>query len=236
MPSRFAPAAFVKITLAGLCLCSTLPALAWDAVPFTATYKFDIDGKLDGSATRTLEKTGPDSYRYTFAATAPLSSATEVSNFRYDGKSVTSLGYTRDFKVFFVSKHSKVDFDWAHNMASAQRDDQQSQYMLKPGTLDELNLEIQVRHDLKDLGKPGDYWLGNPKNLSPLQLGIVDEEVMDTPVGKLHVLKIRRTNGDADRETTFWLAKELDYAPAKVMQNDKGAIYTISITGYEAKK
>lgn len=221
-----------------LAVCLALPALAqaWTVVPFTATYTFDIDNKLDGTATRTLEKTGPDSFRYTFNASAPLSVASETSNFRYDGKAVTSLSYSRDFKIFFVSKHSEVSFDWPHNLASAVRESQeQVQYELKPGTLDELNLEIQVRRDIKDLGKPGsNYWLGSPKNITPLQLGVQGEEIMDTPIGKLHVLKVRRTNGDADRETTFWLARELDYAPAKVMQNDKGAIYTISITGYKA--
>jgi len=219
-----------------LAACLVLPALAqaWDVVPFTATYKFDIDSKLDGTATRSLEKTGNNSYRYTFTASAPLSTATEISNFRYDGKTVTSLGYTRDFKVLFVSKHDSVSFDWPHNLATTDREGRQGQYTLKPGALDELNLEIQVRRDIKDLGKPGNYWLGYPKNLSPLQLGVQDEEIMDTPIGKLHVLKVKRTNGDSDRETTFWLAKELDYAPAKVMQNDKGAIYTISITGYQA--
>lgn len=236
MPSRFAPAAFVKITLAGLCLCSTLPALAWDAVPFTATYKFDIDGKLDGTATRTLSKSGGNSYRYTATASAPLSSATEISNFLYDGKAVTSLDYKRDFKVLFIGRHNSVNFDWPHNLANTERDDNQGQYTLKPGALDELNLEIQVRRDIIDLGKPGSYWIGSAKNLYPLQLGIQAEEVMDTPIGKLHVLKVLRTNGDTDRVTTFWLAKELQYAPAKVMQNDKGAIYTLSITGYQPEK
>jgi hypothetical protein len=221
-----------------LAACLALPTLAqaWVVVPFTATYKFNIDGKLDGTATRTLEKTGADSYRYTFSATAPLSRATEISNFRYDGKDVSSFGYTRDFKVFFVSRHSEASFDWAHKLANTVRESgERVQYALKPGTLDELNLEIQVRRDIKDTGKPGEnYWLGAPKNITPLKLGVQGEEIMDTPIGKLHVLKILRTNGDADRVTTFWLAKELDYAPAKVMQNDKGAIYTISITGYKA--
>ncbi|MGC4088204.1 MAG: hypothetical protein QM756_09950 [Polyangiaceae bacterium] len=31
-------------------------ALAFDLQPFTASYKFNIDNKLSGSATRTLEK------------------------------------------------------------------------------------------------------------------------------------------------------------------------------------
>lgn len=221
--------------LAAAILALPLSAYAWPLKPFTATYDFDIDHRLHGSATRALERINGNAFRYTFTANAPLATAAEVSNFLYDGDKVTSQGYTRDFHILFISKHTAVNFDWPHHLASTDRDGKPEQYLIKPGTLDELNLEIQVRRDMVETGHPSSYWLGNPKNLSPLQLGIVGEEIMDTPIGKLHVVKIRRTNGDADRETTFWLARELDFAPAKVMQNDKGAIYTISITGYKGE-
>lgn len=212
-------------------------AQAWDVQPYTASYHFNIDNKLSGTATRVLEKTGSDTYRYVFSASAPLASAQETSDFRFDGKQVMPLRYQQSRKIFMIGKQTTVNYDWARNMASSKRDKNSQQYALKPGTLDSLNLEVQIRRDLHDTGKLGsDYWLGDAKGLSPLKFEILGEEELDTPLGKLQTVKIQRHHSSADRHTTFWLAKDMDYIPAKVVQNDDGALYTIEISSFEAAK
>jgi hypothetical protein len=221
----------------GILCVALLPTLAsaWDLQPFTATYKFNIDNRLDGTATRTLQKNG-DSWHYNFVASAPLASATETSDFRFDGSTVTPLSWNQVRKIFFVGKQFHVDYDWKTNMAKASRGDDTTEYALKPLTLDDLNLEIQIRRDLKDTGKLRDYWMGSPKDISPLQFEVVGEEVLDTPLGKLHTVKIKRLNQGPKRITLFWLAKELDYLPAKMQQNDNGPVYTLDITTYKPGK
>ncbi len=209
---------------------------AWDAKPFSAGYKFDIDGKLQGTATRTLEKVSDGSFRYTFAASAPLATATETSQFRFNGEDVTPLRYHLNRKIFMIGGQTQVDFDWKTQQATARRDKRQRQYAIKPGTLDQLNLEIQVRRDLMDSGKlDKNYWLADAKDLSPLKFEQLGEEVLDTPLGKLETVKIKRQHKDPARHTTFWLAKKLDYLPAKVVQDDEGALYTIELQSYDGK-
>lgn len=208
---------------------------AFELAPFTASYRFNIDNKLSGTAIRTLEKKAGDSWRYTFAANAPLATATETSDFRFNGSTVTPLSYEQNRKIFFIKKRNRVDFDWKKRTGTGTRGSDSSViYALQAGTLDTLNLEIQIRRDLKDLGKlAGPYFLASPKEIVPLPFVIEGEEILNTPLGKLKTLKVSRIHNDPKRHTRFWLAKDFDYLPAKVTQNDDGAIYTIELTAYK---
>jgi hypothetical protein len=211
---------------------------AFELTPFTATYKFNIDNKLSGTASRTLEKKSADVWLYTFSAGAPMASATETSSFRYDGRTVTPLNYTQQRKVFMVKKGSSVDFDWKTRKGSGKRDGKKAvDIALQPGTLDALNLEVQIRRDLKDLGKlGGPYWIASPKDITQQPFVIEGDEVITTPLGKINTLKVSRQHSDPSRHTTFWLDKDRDYLPAKVTQNNDGALYIIELTGYKPVK
>lgn len=210
-------------------------ALAFDLQPFVASYKFNIDNKLSGTATRTLEKKGSDNWLYTFAAKAPMATATETSSFRFDGRTVTPLKYTQQRKIFMSKRSSGIDFDWSTRKGSGKREGKQpANYDLQPGTLDTLNMEVQIRRDLKDLGKlGGPYWIASPKNIEKQPFVIDGEQSIDTPAGKFTTLKVSRKHNDPTRHTTFWLAKSLDYLPVKVVQDNDGALYTIELTSYK---
>lgn len=222
--------------LLGVLLLTASPLLhAFDLAPFAATYHFNVDNRLSGTATRTLARKGSDSWRYTFTASALLSTATETSDFRFDGRTVIPLAYEQNRKIFMIRKKSRIDFDWKKGTATGKRDGKDNvSYTLQAGTLDLLNLEIQIRGDLKDLGKlAGPYFLGSPKDITPMPFVVEGEEVLDTAMGKLNTLKVSRIHDNPKRHTSFWLATDLDYLPAKVTQNDDGAIYTIELTSYK---
>lgn len=226
------------LLLTALLTLASPALLAFELTPFTATYKFNVDNKLSGTATRVLEKKSADSWLYTFAAKAPMASATETSSFRYDGRTVTPLAYTQQRKIFMIKKGSSVDFDWKTRKGSGKRDGKTpASFGLQPGTLDTLNMEVQIRRDLKDLGKlGGPYWIASPKNIEKQPFVIEGEEVVTTPLGKLNTLKVTRQHNDPSRHTTFWLAKDYDYLPAKVVQDNDGALYIIELTGYKPAK
>lgn len=221
-----------KLGLALLVLAQATLAQALELSPYTATYRFNLDNKLKGTATRTLERKGTDLWRYTFSASAAVATASESSDFRFDGQQVLPLGYRQDRNIFFVKKKAAVAFDWATRKGTGTRDDKPpASYPLSAGTLDALNMEIQLRRDLVDLGKlAGPYALATPKELSPLEFVIEGNEVIETGLGKLDTLRVSRKHKDPTRRTTFWLAKGHAMLPAKVIQNDGSAHYEIELT------
>ncbi|MDF2445534.1 MAG: hypothetical protein K0S46_770 [Moraxellaceae bacterium] len=211
---------------------------AMEVTPYTASYHFNLDNKLSGTATRTLERRGNNAWRYTFAASAPIATARETSDFRFDGRTVTPLGYWQERKIFLSQRKSQAQFDWKSRTGTGTRDGKPSvQYKLLPGTLDALNMEIQIRRDLKDLGKlGGPYALATPKEISPLTFVVEGEELLSTPMGKLRTLKVSRKHHDPNRHTTFWLARDYSFLPAKVVQKDESALYVIELTGIKQAK
>lgn len=223
-------------TWLGVLFLAISPLLqAAELVPYTATYRVNLDKRLNGTATRTLEKRDDKLWRYTFSATSAVATATETSDFRFDGTTVKPLGYQHRRKVFFSQKSARVDFDWAAGKGTGQRDGKPTvTYALLPGTVDALNMEIQLRRDLKDTGTlAGPYALASPKDISPMAFIIEGKEVLQTPLGKLNTLRVARKHDDPHRHTTFWLAVDYDYLPAKVMQDDDGSIYLLELTKYQ---
>lgn len=204
---------------------------ALELTPYSASYHFNLDNKLTGTATRILENTGKDSWRYTFTATTPMATATETSSFQFDGKTVIPAHYKRQHKVLFISKLAEVRFDWKSRQATTRRDDKAGQYLLQKGTVDPLNFEVQMRRDLIDLGKLAKaYLVADPKRLREQTFIIEGNETIDTPYGTVNTVRIKRLHDDPDRHTTLWLAKDMDYIPAKVIQNDEGALYILQLS------
>lgn len=224
----------LKKACLGLLLLAATPLLqAFELSPYTANYRFNLDNKLKGTATRTLESRGGGLWRYSFAASAAsIASASESSDFRFDGQQVTPLGYQQQRNILFKKKKAAIAFDWKARKGHGTRDDKPpADYALNPGVLDSLNMEIQLRRDLVDLGKlGGPYALATPKDLSPLEFVIDGKEVLATPMGKLNTLRVSRKHHDPSRHTTFWLAIDHKYLPAKVTQNDGGSVYSLEIT------
>ncbi|MDP2229109.1 MAG: DUF3108 domain-containing protein [Moraxellaceae bacterium] len=220
------------LTLSVFFLASPL-AGAWELAPYTATYRFNLDNKLSGTATRTLEKKTGDAWRYVFNATTSMATANETSDFRFNGKTVTPLHHQQQHKVLFISKREHVNFNWQTRQAQGLRNDKKTQYVLRAGAIDPLSLEIQMRRDLIDLGKPASsYFLVDARRMNEQKFVLDGEEILDTPLGKLATVKVRRVHDDPERETVFWLARDLDYIPARVMQNDDGAMYVLDISTY----
>lgn len=97
-------------------------AQAFTIASFTANYRFNLDNKLSGTATRSLSKQEDGSWLYVFSATAPMATATEISQFLFNGNTVTPLRYEQNRKLFFVKKKASTTFNWKAMSAYGQRD------------------------------------------------------------------------------------------------------------------
>lgn len=212
----------------------TMPVIVQaDPVPYTATYKVNLDNKLNGSATGTLTRQG-NRYHYELRATALMANSLEQTDFMINKGDLVSLNYRNQRQVFFRSRATSIDFDWKQNSVHVVRNGKDNNYAVPPGTLDPLNMEMQIREDLMTTGKiDRDYPLADPKEFHPVRFEINGTEVLNTPMGPIETLKVRRVHGSPDRSTQFWLARSMEYLPVKVVQIDDGAVYKLDLTGYK---
>ena len=204
-----------------------------EPIPYTATYKVNLDNRLNGTATATLSRQG-NRYHYELRAAAMMANSLEQTDFLMENGQIKSLGYQNQRQVFFRSRANRVAFDWKKLSAHAVRNGKEKDYAIKPGALDPLNMDIQIREDLLRTGKlDGVYLLADPKEFHPVRFEIMGGETLNTPMGALDTLRVRRIHASPDRDSQFWLAKSLGYLTVKVVQNDDGAVFKLDLTGYQ---
>ncbi len=215
-----------------LAASTTLAAPAVLALqPHVADYEFSIGNKFSGTATRVLTTSAPNQWTYRFTARIPLvASATETSNFFLKNHQVQSVRHQMAFRIMGVSRNSDVQF--VGRQATVNRNGKTSRYPTHEGTLDMLNMEIQLREDLKNGGLRSRYWLSDDKGENPVQFVLRGKATITTPAGRFETVRVDRLHSDPERSTSFWLAPQLDYLPVQVTQKDDNMTYNILLKAH----
>ena len=228
---RRTPARLIAATLFATGLSTNAVALE----PYTAEYGFNIDKRWTGQSSRVLRKDGED-WVYTFTARVPvLATATEVTHFRLDEqRNVLSKHHNMRYKIVVRNKNLAMNFDAASRKINVDVGGKKNTLDFKPGTLDELNLEFQVREDLKKGGLQAQYLVADEKSVEAVRFVREGREQLSVPAGRYDTVRVRRVHNNPKRTTTFWLAPALDYLPVRVMQNDDGTVYDFTLSRFTA--
>lgn len=214
----------------GLATLSSASAIA----PFTATYSFNLDNKASGTAVRKLSRQG-NQWVYNFDARVPvLASANEKSVFSLNNNQVVSHSYQRQYKILVHNQKTSLDFNNTNKNIQVKRDKKSSQLPWQAGVLDDLNVEIQLREDLKKGGLKSSYVIADHKDTTSRQFVNEGAVKVSTPSGTYDAVKVRINHQRKDKSTVFWLAPSLDYLPVKVTHSDDGSVYSLNLTNYKA--
>ena len=201
--------------------------------PFQASYQFSYNGKNMGSATRTLSKSG-NNWSYVFAAKAgAIASATETSRFSLSGNDIISNSFSRSSKILVHNNTMSINFNPNTKTISTKKDDKARSFAWKAGVLDELNAELQLREDLKTSGLKPSYAIADAKEIEARRFLKQGSEKVKTSYGTFDTIKVVMKHDKPNRDTIFWLAPKLDYAPVKVSHQDGKTSYGLLLTGYK---
>ncbi|MBE9399883.1 DUF3108 domain-containing protein [Acinetobacter albensis] len=201
--------------------------------PFQASYQFSYNGKNMGSATRTLSKSG-NNWSYVFAAKAgAIASATETSRFSLSGNNIISNSFSRSSKILVHNNTMSINFNPNTKTISTKKDDKARSFAWKAGVLDELNAELQLREDLKTSGLKPSYAIADAKEIEARRFVKQGSEKVKTSYGTFDTIKVVMKHDKPNRDTIFWLAPKLDYAPVKVSHQDGKTSYGLLLTGYK---
>jgi len=220
-------------SITSILFTSALSCHAFAMNPFQASYQFQYNGKNVGSATRTLSKSG-NQWSYVFAAKAVgLASAKESSQFTLNGSQIISNSFTRTSKVLVHNKSMNMKFDPNSRIINTKKDDKTRSLAWKNGVLDELNAELQIREDLKKNALKSNYLIADAKEVESRQFIKQGTEKIKAGNTTYDTIKIVMKNTKPGRETIFWLAPSLDYAPIKVSHIDQKNSYGLLLTNYK---
>ena len=166
-----------------------------------------------------------------FAALVTGMKITENSNGRFAKNAIKPSNYLYNQSRRKKSRIEKIHFNG--NKAVGSYKGKPFNLAVSANALDRGSVELALARDLA-ANKPRLVYpvveKGKTKNLTFAKLG---QEKIKTPAGTFNTIKLRVVRNNNKRNTTFWLAKELDYMPVKVRHNEKGDVITTVIKNFK---
>lgn len=208
-----------------LCACAENAPKTFDNQYKAKLYGFNI------TVTNRLTKTANNEYDLLFKAESMLGSITEKSKMRWDPaqQSVIPLHYSYARRGLGKDRSAELIFDW--DKKSVRNNVQKTSWKMDitQKVQDKLSYQIQMQQDLLNGKKNFDYQIADGGRLKEYKFLVEGEEILDTPLGKVNTIKVKRSRENDERVTYAWIAKEWDYLLVRLQQEEKGDTYTIYI-------
>ena len=200
-----------------------------ELAPFEAEYRVFVSKiPTPVKARLTLEALpGEDEYRIELEARSFLLRTTETSHFTWNDCKPRTSTYRHEFRGFGRRRHHDMTFSWeppeVHNRDEKDREDT---FAIPENTLDELTLLLKARCAFADGATEYLAHTAYGDDLKEHMLEIVEREKIDTPVGELDTLVVRKQRPDSSERTTyFWIAPSLDYLLVKARHVENPALF-----------
>lgn len=201
-------------------------AAAEPALPtFNADYSLQRNGITLGTSTRSLRpaKTGHYVYESLTYASGVISWFVKD---RIEERSIVTLhnGQVRPSEYVYhrhggsKTRRVKLAFNWERGIVTNVIDGDPWRMEIPPDTHDKLDYQLAIMLDLQNGKKELRYNIADGGTLKTYAFAILGEEQIDTPLGRLKTVKIRRI--DDKRNTTVWCAPALSYLPVRLDQQE----------------
>ena len=189
--------------------------------PYTLSYSATYNG-MDISAERQLKLTN-DRYELTTTAKNLFSSIEEEGVFLLDeNRGIVDQKYQYKRSILGVKKTETLKYNRETGVANYKTKKKKRQVKLKEGYLNRLSYQVQLQRDLINQVSPLQYQVISRGRLKEYNFETLGEETLDTPIGKIKALKVRRIREDDERETLFWFAPEWNYLLVQLWQREEG--------------
>lgn len=214
-------------------LCQSLYATDSFIKPYRTAYEANYRFLLpfSGSATRELVQTEDGQWQLLHKVSSPMIKLEESSLFSWIDNQAKPISYHYRQSNLTKKREISLTFDWPNLQAISAITDEPIQIDIKPNCFDQLNYQLQLRYDLQVLGKPNPYDIVDRKRLKQYRFELLGEELVETPIGKLNTVKLKRLRKEGSpRETIIWLAKDWDFLLTKIHQKENGKSYEIVLS------
>jgi len=160
---------------------------------------------------------------------------TERSEAEIHGRSFRPLEYQYDRYGKNTTRNIRVTFDWQNEVVFNTAEGHTWRMPLPSGTLDKLSYLLALMGDLSDGKRTMRYTIADGGRLKTYEMREAGTETLDTALGTLETLRIRRVRHADYGEATLWCAPALGFLPVKLENRDRDgrlvSMYIQSIEG-----
>ncbi len=197
---------------------------------FDNQYKAKLYG-FNITVTNRLTKTTNNQYDLLFKFDSMIGTITETSQMQWDQarQTIKPLHYAYKRRGLGKDRDADLTFDW--NKKTVINKVQQTNWKMDIAqrVQDKLSYQIQLQQDLINGQTNFSYQIADGGHLKEYKFITLGEEVLETPLGKVNTIKVKRSRDNDKRVTYAWLAKDWNYLLVRLQQEEKGSKYTIYI-------
>lgn len=159
---------------------------------------------------------------------------TERSESEIRGQGFRPLVYHYDRYAEDATRSVRVTFDWKSNAVLNTAKNHTWRMTVPSGTLDKLSYLLALMRDLADGKRNMQYTIADGGRLKVYDMREAGTEILETALGTLKTLKIRRLRQQDYGEATLWCASALGFLPVKVENRDRdGRLVSMHIQSIE---
>lgn len=163
----------------------------------------------------------------------------ERSEWTYAGDWLQPLSYRYE-RTGRKARRIDITFDWKENIARHESQGTTWRLQVPAGAMDKLNYILALMRDLGRGARRVDYTIADgSRRLKRYVFATVGVERIETDLGTLDTVVVRRERENSTRETTFWCAPALGFFPVKIVHVERdGTPLTLrieSLSGIERR-
>lgn len=210
-------------------------ATVTQAADLPKTFDNEYKAKLYGfniTVTNRLTKTGTNQYDLLFKAESMIGSITETSRMLWDAEqqTVTPLRYVYARRGLGKKRDAELLFDWQKKTVTNNVQKTTWSMDIAQKVQDKLSYQLQLQQDLINGHSNFNYQIADGGRLKEYKFEKIGEEMLETPLGKVMTVKVKRSRENDDRITYAWLAKDWEHMLVRLQQEEGGDAYTIYIS------
>ena len=153
----------------------------------------------------------------------------EQSKWTYSDQGFMPLAYSYQHTGGKKDRFVDITFNWEKNQIINKVNDSTWHMETQTGILDKLLYQFTIMSDLKNGTIPESYTIADGGKIKNYYFEFIEDEIIETPIGKFKTMKIERRKDNTERKTWFWCAYELDFLPVKVVIAEKKGRFTTAI-------
>lgn len=196
------------------------------------TFKNEYSTRIFGikvTVTHELSDLKKGGQQLRFEADSWIGNIEEISQFQWEDGVVVPQKYFYKRRGLGRDRDAELTFNWDTNRVINDVQGKSWSMDIHENVQDKLSYQVQLQKDMIAGKKNLVYSIADGGEMKVYRFEIVAEERLNTPLGPVDTVKVKRSRDDDDRATFAWLAPKWDYLLVRLEQREDGDSHTIDI-------